>query len=285
MVVRGVTERGRGLCVLRGLVVLSLGLALSSGVAAEEPGGMTAGSPPTSPIEQALVDLQSEEAAVRTQAAALLIEQGDAGLIPRLDEIREGGSRAVRIAVKPVVDLLKNRANLTSASPDTRRSAAADLGSTGRPEAIPYLKAAAAKETVWWVRYTMEEAQHFLELQSDDLAVQLEAVKQLGELRSGNSVPALKELIEAGNAAEATDQHKALATAATAAVDYIESWGWWANAIETLFRGISLSSILLIMSLKLAIVFDLMGVINMAHGELMMIGTYATFVTQQAFLT
>ncbi|MCW5557307.1 MAG: urea ABC transporter permease subunit UrtB [Verrucomicrobiae bacterium] len=240
--------------------------------------------PPVSAIEHALIDLQSEDAAVRSRAAERLIEQGDASLIPRLDELREVGSRAVRIAIKPVVDVLKNRANLTSASPDARRSAAADLGSTGRLEAIPYLKQAAAQESVWWVRHTMEEAQHFLELKSDDLAVQLEAVKQLGELRSANSVPALKELIEAGTAAEATDQHKALATAATAAVDYIESWSWWANILETIFRGISLSSILLIMALGLAVVFGLMGVINMAHGELMMIGAYATFVTQQAFL-
>ncbi|MBK9308147.1 MAG: hypothetical protein IPM58_13960 [Nitrospira sp.] len=81
------------------------------------------------------MDLQSEDAAVRTKAAEVLIEQGDASLLPRLDEIREVGSRAVRIAMKPVVDLLKNRANLASASPDTRRSAAADLamGDAPRP--------------------------------------------------------------------------------------------------------------------------------------------------------
>nr|NIO11810.1 urea ABC transporter permease subunit UrtB [Deltaproteobacteria bacterium] len=50
------------------------------------------------------------------------------------------------------------------------------------------------------------------------------------------------------------------------------------------FRGVSLSSILLIMALGLAIVFGLMGVINMAHGELMMVGAYVTFVTQQYFI-
>jgi urea transport system permease protein len=168
-----------------------------------------------------------------------------------------------------VVDLLKNRANLTSDSPDFRRSAAADLGASGRAEAIPFLKQAAAKESVWWVRYTMEEAANFLELRAAEPAVQLAAVKKLGELRSSNSVPLLKEL---------------LAAAARASVEQIESWGTWANIIETIFRGISLSSILLIMSLGLAIVFGLMGVINMAHGELMMIGAYATFVTQQAFV-
>jgi urea transport system permease protein len=267
-------------------VVLLLGLFLSPVAwAADETEAPAATHASTvSPLEAALLDLQSEDAAVRSRAVELLIAQGDATLLPRLDAMREEGSRVVRIALKPVIDLLKNRANLTSDSPDTRRSAAADLGSTGRREAIPSLKAAAATEEVWWVRYTMEESQHVLELQADDRAVQLEAVKQLGALRSANSVPVLTDLIEAGQAAAATDQQKALATAATAAVDQIESWGWWANIIETCFRGISLSSILLIMSLGLAIVFGLMGVINMAHGELMMVGAYATFITQQAFL-
>jgi urea transport system permease protein len=130
----------------------------------------------------------------------------------------------------------------------------------------------------------MEESQHFLELNSGDPAVRLDAVKKLGELRSLNSVTALKELVEAARQADATDQQKILAAAAEAAIDRIESWSSWANAIETLFRGISLSSILLIMSLGLAIVFGLMGVINMAHGELMMVGAYATFITQQAFI-
>lgn len=272
------------LLLVIGLVVLPLGLAHSSVWAADEPRASAVTNLPTSSIESALIDLQSEDAAVRTQAAALLIEQGDASLIPRLDEIREVGSRAVRIAVKPVVDLLKNRANLTSDSPDTRRSAAADLGMGGRVEAIPYLQAAAVKEEVWWVRYTMEESQHFLELKAEDPVLQLEAVKKLGELRSLNSASALQALVETGRQPEATDHQQALATAAAASLAQIESWSFWANALETLFRGISLSSILLIMALGLAIVFGLMGVINMAHGELMMIGAYATFVTQQAFL-
>ena len=50
--------------------------------------------------------------------------------------------------------------------------------------------------------------------------------------------------------------------------------------METAFQGASLASILLLMALGLAIVFGLMGVINMAHGELMALGAYATFVVQ-----
>ncbi|HBB35249.1 MAG TPA: branched-chain amino acid ABC transporter permease [Cyanobacteria bacterium UBA9273] len=53
--------------------------------------------------------------------------------------------------------------------------------------------------------------------------------------------------------------------------------------LEGLFNGISIGSVLLIAALGLAIVFGLMGVINLAHGELMMLGAYTTFVVQNGF--
>ncbi len=269
------------------MLVLSfpLGLGLQSALAADE---LTQPAPAISSslslIEQALIDVKSEDPAVRSKAVALLIEKGDASLIPRLDDIRAEADRATRQAIKPVVDLLKNRANLTSEQPDARRSAAADLVGARRPEAITWLEQAAAKEQVWWVKYTMEESAQLIQLHSPDSNVRLAAVKKLGDLRSQNSLGSLKEFVEAGAQSEATDEQRALAAAAQAAIGQIDSWGWWAGAIETLFRGISLSSILLIMSLGLAVVFGLMGVINMAHGELMMVGAYATFITQQAFI-
>ncbi|HBY60557.1 MAG TPA: urea ABC transporter permease subunit UrtB, partial [Solibacterales bacterium] len=129
----------------------------------------------------------------------------------------------------------------------------------------------------------MEESAQLMRLRADEPALRLTAVKKLGELRSQNGLSALKDLVDAGAQSGATDEQKALAVAAHASIGQIDSWGWWANALETLFRGISLSSILLIMSLGLAIVFGLMGVINMAHGELIMIGAYATYVVQNLF--
>lgn len=267
------------------LAFLPLGFTLPSALAANDvaPGPAPVVSPAT-PIEQALRDITSEEAAVRSAAAALLIAQGDASLLPTLDAIRAEADRATRQALKPVIDLLKNHANLTSAQSDTRRSAAADLVGTGRPEAITWLEAAAAKEPVWWVKYTMEESAQLLRLRADEPAVRVGAVKKLGELRSQNGLSALKEFVDAGAQSGATEEQRALADAAHASIGQIDGWSWWAGAIETVFRGISLSSILLMMSLGLAIVFGLMGVINMAHGELMMVGAYATFVTQQAFV-
>jgi len=57
----------------------------------------------------------------------------------------------------------------------------------------------------------------------------------------------------------------------------------WGERLAALFSGISLGSILLLVALGLAITYGLMGVINMAHGELMMIGAYATYVVQGLF--
>ncbi|HKE61161.1 MAG TPA: urea ABC transporter permease subunit UrtB, partial [Nitrospira sp.] len=236
-----------------------------------------------SPLEQALSQITSEDEAVRESALRVITELGDNSLIPRLDEIRASADRSIRQAIKPVMDLLKNRAKLESPEADVRRSAATDLGTSGKPVAIPWLDQAAAKESNKWVRYTMEESAALLKLAGNDQAAKRTAIEKLGDLASQNAVPALRELVTAGTAAEATETQQALAQSANASIEQIETWAAWSNAIETIFRGISLSSILLIMSVGLAIVFGLMGVINMAHGELMMVGAYATFITQELF--
>src|SRR6476661_4965222 len=266
---------------------LSLGvLWLAGAVWVVAAHGHAASPPPPpslSPLEQALSRITSEDEAVREAALRVVVEQGDSSVIPRLEDIRATADRPIRLAIKPVMDLLKNRAKLESPEADVRRSAATDLGMLGRPVAIPWLEQAAAKETNKWVRYTMQESAALLKLTGDDQAAKLAAVSTLGELASQNAVPALQEIVNVGTAEGASEPQQSLAKAARASIDRIETWAVWSAAIETLFRGISLSSILLIMSLGLAIVFGLMGVINMAHGELMMVGAYATFMTQELF--
>jgi len=255
-------------------------LLWSEGVMAGGP----AAAPSSSEVERALADLSSPDQALQEAAVAMLIEHGDASLLPRLEELRANADRSVRLAIKPVIDLLRNRANLASEDANTRRSAATDLGMLGKPVAIPWLEQAAVREPNRWVRYTIEEAAQLLKLASDDQATKIAAATRLGELRSQNALPALKELLQqASSDAGATDQQKTITQAARDAIERIELWASWSGAIETIFRGISLSSILLMMSLGLAIIFGLMGVINMAHGELMMVGAYATFVTQEWF--
>lgn len=234
-------------------------------------------------VRQALIDLGSQEDAVREAAARLLMETADESLLSPLERMRAEGDRSLRMTIKPIVDSIRNRAKLRDEDADIRRSAASDLGSSGRVEAIPWLEQAAARETHRWARYTMQEAVALLKLSSENPAVKMAAASVLGDLRSQNAVPALKDLVQSAGEPAATQDQKSLGLAASEAIERIETWSAWSTAIETLFRGISLSSILLIMSLGLAVVFGLMGVINMAHGELMMVGAYTTFVMQACY--
>src|SRR5258708_9349318 len=74
-----------------------------------------------------------------------------------------------------------------------------------------------------------------------------------------------------------------LARAATRAIGLIEEHLWWVNFFGTIFHGLSLGSILLVVALGLAITFGLMGIINMAHGEMIAVGAYACYVVQNLF--
>jgi urea transport system permease protein len=68
--------------------------------------------------------------------------------------------------------------------------------------------------------------------------------------------------------------------AAAAAVATIDRWRTFYSGIQTLFFGLSVGSVLVLIAVGLAITFGVMGVINMAHGELMMLGAYTTYVVQ-----
>ena len=70
--------------------------------------------------------------------------------------------------------------------------------------------------------------------------------------------------------------------AAATAVQTIDQWRNFYAGIETLFFGLSLGSVLVLIAIGLAITFGVMGVINMAHGELMMLGAYTTYAVQMA---
>ncbi len=228
--------------------------------------------------------LASEDSAVQQQAVQSLVETGDAATLSRLELVLEDADRATRVAVKPVKALLKNKLNLASDDESVRRVAAGDLGASGQPLAAPWLEAAAAKEPQYWARYAMEEGAALLRLAEADSSVRAAAAAKLGELRSQNGLPALKELAQQlSSDGGPRESDVAVLAAVSQAIERIEIWSTWAGVFETLFRGLSLSSILLMMSLGLAIVFGLMGVINMAHGELMMVGAYATFMTQELF--
>jgi urea transport system permease protein len=113
---------------------------------------------------------------------------------------------------------------------------------------------------------------------SSDKTKRLAAAK----LVAASDQPATKSMLIERLAAEADPEVK---SALSASLDTVQSRLAWGERFGVLFTGISLGSILLLVALGLAITYGLMGVINMAHGELMMIGAYATYLVQNFFRT
>ncbi len=192
-----------------------------------------------------------------------------------LQEVSAG--RSLRLAIRPLIDAFSGQSDLANPDPAVRRAAATKIGFAGDPAGLPALTEALAKEQDRWVRHSIEEGMALIHLSQDSEAARVIAARRLGELKSANAVERLYQLIGDPQAPVALQQ------AARDAIKRIERWGLLTQAIEIGFQGLSLSSILLLMALGLAIIFGLMGVINMAHGELMALGAYATFVTQNWF--
>jgi urea transport system permease protein len=185
--------------------------------------------------------------------------------------------RRLRLAIKPFLDADETRVQLQDRDPAVRQGAAVKLGNQADAGSVPVVEAALRKEGDRWVRQALAEALAMIRLVHGDGPTREAAATTLGSLHAQNALPALRRLAadpEAGPAERA---------AATTAVRRIERWNLLATSVETLFQGASLASILLLMALGLAIVFGLMGVINMAHGELMALGAYSTFVVQNWF--
>ena len=113
-------------------------------------------------------------------------------------------------------------------------------------------------------------------LGSPDKARRLEAAASL----SISTQASTKTVLLARLAMEPEADVKAALQTSLRAVEAALAWG---DRLGAMFSGISLGSILLLVALGLAITYGLMGVINMAHGELMMIGAYATYVVQGLF--
>jgi len=189
-------------------------------------------------------------------------------------------SRRLRIKITPLLDRLR----LFSPEARVRESSATKVGLSGNAEALPMLSKALVKEKDRWVRFALTEAIGLVRLTDGDPAVRKSAAETLGEIHAMDSVPTLEARIQADDAGLSQETDIAVKAAIQEAIQKITAWSVWTRTVETIFSGISLSSILLLVALGLAITFGLMGVINMAHGELMMLGSYTTYVIQEFFV-
>ncbi len=173
---------------------------------------------------------------------------------------------------------------LNAPLPETRKDAAERLGTSGNTEFLPYLTQRREVEAIPGVQRMLETSIALLELDNPDPATRSHSLETLARSRSLVARARLESFLqdhEAGGAGSTITPE--MAALARAGIDAIERHWKRVNFVADFFRGLSLGSILLIMAMGLAITFGLMGVINMAHGELMVIGAYATFVTQNLF--
>ncbi|MEN8663810.1 MAG: urea ABC transporter permease subunit UrtB [Polycyclovorans sp.] len=199
---------------------------------------------------------------------ALTLNPADVSLGSR-DRIRTNNS--LRAALK--VGL----AQFDLADPDAkvRIAAVRELSGDLDDDVLALLRAQQATDDAAAVRREIDIALAVYQLKDDDPALRLAAIEVLDSEQRNLVYNRVKPLTDPAHEPDA-----AVRAAASRVVAGIDGWREIYGALETLFFGLSLGSVLVLAAIGLAISFGVMGVINMAHGELIMLGAYTTYVMQ-----
>ena len=172
---------------------------------------------------------------------------------------------------------------LFSDDPGRRIEAANNLIKHPNPEALPLLHQARDRETDNKARARLEVGIAVLELESGDAGLRLAAVTTLADTASQDIRSLLEHRLRTDADGNAVEPDAEIRDALQNTVQAIDRRLWLFGIAENLLFGISLGSVLLLAAIGLAITFGVMGVINMAHGEMIMLGAYSTFMVQEIF--
>jgi len=169
-------------------------------------------------------------------------------------------------------------ANIQLSHPDAavRLDAVKAMMGKVTPDQIDAINTLSEKETNADVKREMETLVQLSELESSDDSVVKAAITGLVGNMNQQVRPKLEDLVSSDNAE--------IAVSAKTTLQAIDKKVTWYGHLETLFFGLSLGSVLVLAAIGLAITFGVMGVINMAHGELIMIGAYTTYTIQHYIL-
>jgi urea transport system permease protein len=164
------------------------------------------------------------------------------------------------------------------------RLAAARALQDGEDDALRgTLANALAREADGGVRAAIALALSAIDVKSGDATLRLEAVRTLAASDRAQVRTQLAAMVEQRSDGSWTESDDTVRTAARASLAEVSGRLARAEWIGRIFAGLSLGSILMLAAIGLAITYGLLGVINMAHGEMIMIGAYATFATQSVF--
>jgi urea transport system permease protein len=238
-------------------------------------------------VANATVD-DKTEAFLQALAADAVKVAGDQVLVVRDDKGFDPVTGAEVALPEDAQDVMNNnrmRGALDSAlaalalfSPDDqiRRAAVAQLQSDADESKLPLIEKAYAVEKNSQIKEELGLVRAAALLNSADPTRRLSAAKLLADSTQASTKTVLLTRLK-------LETVPLVRAALVESLRQVEAALAWGDRLGALFSGISLGSILLLVALGLAITYGLMGVINMAHGELMMIGAYATYVVQGLF--
>jgi urea transport system permease protein len=213
-----------------------------------------------------------------------------AGEGDKLSPVFEGSGKPKGALTTPLVDNRLRRqlepalASLKLGFPDpkVRLAAAKDLAKSRNDDLAPLIRSVVAKEKDPDIRRHLGLALAQIDLNGNDKKLKLAAIAAVTAAADASFKPDLERLVGA-EGQKASEQDPEVLKAAKAALGVIASRVALISFIGNLFYGLSLGSVLLLCALGLAITFGLLRVINMAHGELLMIGAYSTYAVQRFF--
>ncbi|KSV80052.1 urea ABC transporter permease [Sinorhizobium sp. GL2] len=211
---------------------------------------------------------------VKAQGADLLLVDpvtgADAGAAPKAAMQKVKVNNAVRRAVRSALGGLTLFSDDTSA----RIKAAQSMLQTPNADALEAIETAIAAEKDGTVRKVLDEARAVTLLVSDRPDDQKrQAIALLAEGNGRNGLAVLTSALATADASLKPDIEAAIAR--------IEQTQAFWSAGQNIWYGLSLGSVLLLAAIGLAITFGVMGIINMAHGEMVMLGAYTTFLVQE----
>lgn len=185
--------------------------------------------------------------------------------------------------LRQALDTAKAGAKLFSTDRSTRFAAANQMRENAVEGMLPILDKALATETDADIKQIIGLASARIRLTSADPKQRLTAAKKLAESSDANVIALLQSRLDANTDSTATESDNEVRGEIALSLQSIKKRIKFAESVGTVFTGLSLGSILILAALGLAITYGVMGVINMAHGELLMVGAYATYVVQGIF--
>ncbi len=201
------------------------------------------------------------------------------GLLTLLKQgrIAADDTRKVRLnnRLRGLIDNALASHQLLSDDSYVRLAAARQLQKSAQPAQVAFLDRRLASEADAAVQAALGLALANLQLAASEPSVRLAAVRLLGETGDPQARTRLQALLEPG-----AENDPAVRTAAETSLVQVQRKLLIGELLGQAFSGLSLGSILLLAALGLAITFGLLGVINMAHGEMLMLGAYSTYMVQ-----